>query len=187
VGKLTRRKTGWPIARPRWRRRRPAPSSRKRSAAPSSGHFVPRGRSSLHAAWEGRASHGAGATHRWLKEQVGAAELVDIRRQREPWMREVVRDFADGRVGGALDALSEHGRLHVARGRGALVRELVATWEEGHASRSGDAERAAAGGSGGAWPRTGDQVRVDEAELCVGDRVMFRRNDQFLGVRSSAS
>lgn len=139
----------------------------------------------------------AGAPFRWLREHLGAAELVDVRRQRESWMRDVVRDLAGGRAEEALRALSGHGRLHVVRGRGALVRDLVATWEK--ATKEGLDENLVLASTRAEVAMlnqrlqearvvrgevTGARMCVGEAELCVGDRVMFRRNDRFLGVRN---
>lgn len=140
----------------------------------------------------------AGRPFRWLKEELGGPELVEIRRQREPWMRDVVRDLAAGRLEQAHEALAHHGRLHVDRSRGRLVRALIQKWEEAVAevgisenlvlaSTRAEVEmlnerlqevRANRG------DLTGLPVRVGESEFRVGDRVMFRKNDRFLGVRN---
>ena len=51
----------------------------------------------------------AGAPFRALQDRLGAAGLEDIRRQREPWARDVVRDLAEGRAERALGELDGAG------------------------------------------------------------------------------
>src|SRR3546814_20875682 len=61
----------------------------------------------------------AGAAFRLLAERHGAAELGEVRRQQEAWMREATRDFATGKTGEALAAYSNAGMVHVAETRDA--------------------------------------------------------------------
>src|SRR5690606_1703365 len=56
----------------------------------------------------------AGGAFRAIAQRLGAAELRDVRRQREAWARQVVHDLADGKAGQALQSLSERGLLRAA-------------------------------------------------------------------------
>src|SRR3546814_11428870 len=71
----------------------------------------------------------AGAAFRLLAERHGAAELGEVRRQQEAWMREATRDFATGKTGEALAAYSNAGMVHVAETRDAARVALVDRWD----------------------------------------------------------
>ncbi|MBB4000757.1 Ti-type conjugative transfer relaxase TraA [Aureimonas pseudogalii] len=72
---------------------------------------------------------GAGAPFRAIAEQIGHAELSDIRRQREDWQREASVAFATHRTGEGLAAYQDHGAIHLADGqdeaRAAIVRSYI--------------------------------------------------------------
>jgi Ti-type conjugative transfer relaxase TraA len=53
----------------------------------------------------------AGAAFRALTERHGAAEITEIRRQREGWQREATRELATGRTGDALDRYEAAGMV----------------------------------------------------------------------------
>ncbi len=67
----------------------------------------------------------AGAAFRALAERHGAAEITEVRRQREDWQRDATRELATGRTGAALERYEAAGMV------------------QGHATRRG------AGGAGG--------------------------------------
>ncbi|EHS50994.1 conjugal transfer protein A, partial [Rhizobium sp. PDO1-076] len=55
---------------------------------------------------------GAGAPFRAIAEQIGHAELSEIRRQNEPWQREASVAFATHRTGEGLAAYRDNGNIH---------------------------------------------------------------------------
>ena len=68
---------------------------------------------------------GAGAPFRAIAEQIGHAELSDIRRQRHDWQREASVAFATHKTAEGLAAYREHGDIHFAESREAAMAEIV--------------------------------------------------------------
>jgi Ti-type conjugative transfer relaxase TraA len=77
---------------------------------------------------------GAGAPFRAIAEQIGHAELSDIRRQRQGWQREASVAFATHKTAEGLAAYRDHGDIHFAAGqdeaRAAIVRDYLADRDE---------------------------------------------------------
>ncbi|WP_166016381.1 Ti-type conjugative transfer relaxase TraA [Chelativorans multitrophicus] len=77
---------------------------------------------------------GAGAPFRAIAEQIGHAELSEIRRQRVDWQREASVDFATHRTAEGLAAYQEHGNISFAEtgedARGQIVRDYLADRDE---------------------------------------------------------
>ncbi len=142
----------------------------------------------------------AGAAFRALAQRHGAAEVGEVRRQREAWQREATRELATGRTGAALGRYERAGMV-VAHGTQDEARAaLVLGWDEERqrrpettrvmlASTRADVEalnrlareRLRAAGELGA-----DQVvktEWGERSLAVGDRLMFLRNERGLGAQ----
>lgn len=71
----------------------------------------------------------AGAAFRALFERHGAAEITEVRRQREGWQREATRDLATGRTGEALERYEAAGMVQEAGSREEARTALVAAWE----------------------------------------------------------
>ena len=67
----------------------------------------------------------AGGAFRLIQEGIGAAELTDIRRQRQDWHREAVHQFADGQAGRALAAFDERGLVHVEKDHEQVIKTLA--------------------------------------------------------------
>lgn len=64
-----------------------------------------------------------------LQEHVGRAELQDIVRQRDGWMRQAVRAFAEGDSQTGLSLLAQHNDLHIGLGGPKETkRQLVEQW-----------------------------------------------------------
>ena len=142
----------------------------------------------------------AGAAFRALVERHGAAEVGEVRRQREAWQREATWELATAKTEAALGRYERAGMVvgHAtqAEARAALVRG----WDEERlrrpeasqvmlASTRADVgklnrlarERLRAAGELGA-----DQVvetERGERSLAVGDRLMFLRNERGLGAQ----
>jgi hypothetical protein len=143
----------------------------------------------------------AGAAFRALTERHGAAEITDIRRQREGWQRDAARELATGRTGEALDRYDTAGMLHAHESREAARGALVDGWNEVRQDRPQASQLMLA------------HTRADVAELnqlarvrlreagelgedqvvatdrgdrafAVGDRLMFLRNERSMGVKN---
>ncbi len=77
---------------------------------------------------------GAGAPFRAITEEIGHAELSEIRRQRVDWQREASVQFATHRTDLGLRAYNEHGNISFAEtgedARGQIVRDYLADRDE---------------------------------------------------------
>jgi hypothetical protein len=140
----------------------------------------------------------AGAAFRALAERHGAAEVSEVRRQREGWQREATRELATGRTGAALERYERAGMVvgHAtqAEARTALVQGWLAARQEGPgrsqlmlaATRADAAElnrlaREQLGGAGALGPDHSIATEQGERYVAVGDRIMFLRNERALG------
>jgi len=140
----------------------------------------------------------AGAAFRALAERHGAAEIGEVRRQREGWQRDATRELATGRTGGALGRYERAGMVegHGTReeARAALVdgwdaerqqspnqsRVILAYTRADVAELNGLArERLREAGELGAE----HQVETERGARAMarGDRLMFLRNERGLG------
>jgi Ti-type conjugative transfer relaxase TraA len=145
----------------------------------------------------------AGAAFRLLAERHGAAEISDVRRQAEPWMREATRMFATGRTGEAITAYSNAGMVHAGDTRDAARTVLIDRWDadrraEPAASRiilthmnkevvmlnQAARERMATHGELGqdATVQTERGVR----HFAENDRILFLKNERELGVKNGS-
>ncbi len=145
----------------------------------------------------------AGAAFRALTERHGAAEITEIRRQREGWQREATRELATGRTGAALDRYEAAGRLRGHETREAARSALVDGWDSVRQARPEASQvmlahtradvaelnqlarvRMRDAGALGA-----DQVVQTERgarSFAAGDRVMFLRNERSMGVKNGS-
>ncbi|CAN5445032.1 Ti-type conjugative transfer relaxase TraA [soil metagenome] len=143
----------------------------------------------------------AGAAFRALTERHGAAEITEIRRQREGWQREATRELATGRTGAALDRYEAAGMVlgHETReaARGALVDGWGAVWQANPEAsqvmlahtRADVAElnQLARGRMRDAGELGADQLVATERgerAFAAGDRVMFLRTERSMGVKN---
>lgn len=78
---------------------------------------------------------GAGAPFRAIAEQIGHAELSDIRRQRVDWQREASVAFATHRTGEGLAAYRDNGAIRFAEGRDEARAEIVRDYLADHEQR----------------------------------------------------
>jgi len=143
----------------------------------------------------------AGAAFRSVTERHGAAEITEIRRQREDWQRDATRALATGRTGEAIHAYDSKGMVHAADTREQARGELVDGWDRARQSDpdksriilthtnaevqslNGEArDRLRASGD------LGDDVTVKaergERQFATGDRIMFLRNERGMGVKN---
>ena len=143
----------------------------------------------------------AGAAFRALTERHGAAEITEIRRQREDWQREATRELATGRTAVALERYGAAGMVHAHGTREAARGALVDGWDAVRQAlpeasqvmlahtRADVAElnQLARGRMRGAGALGDDQViqtERGERTFAPGDRVMFLRNERSMGVKN---
>jgi ATP-dependent exoDNAse (exonuclease V) alpha subunit len=137
----------------------------------------------------------AGGPFAALLERYGAAELTEIRRQREAWARQAVKDIARGEAGTALSEFDRRGLLDQAEEPLAAIARLAAHWGHDGAAvpeatlmlANTNADVAALNAlaqtqrlESGAL--AGSPVRFLTEEVYAGDRVVFTRNESSLGV-----
>ena len=143
----------------------------------------------------------AGAAFRSVTERHGAAEITEIRRQREDWQRDATRALATGRTGEAIHAYDGKGTVHAADTREAARGALVDGWDRARQTEPGksriilthtNAEVQSLNGEARDRLRAsgdlGDDVTVKaergERQFATGDRIMFLRNERGMGVKN---
>ena len=142
----------------------------------------------------------AGAAFRSVTERHGAAEITEIRRQREDWQRDATRALATGRTGEAIHAYDGKGMVHAADTREQARGELVDGWDRARQAEPGksriilthtNAEVQSLNGEARDRLRAsgdlGDDVTVKterERQFATGDRIMFLRNERGIGVKN---
>jgi len=149
---------------------------------------------------------GAGAPFRAITEEIGHAELSEIRRQRVDWQREASVDFATHRTAEGLAAYRDHGAISFAEtgedARGQIVRDYLADRDERpDSTRVAMAHRRADVRAINDAIRTelqdrGELARGEDAgaltfqtndgkrEFAPGDRIVFLENNRDLGVKN---
>ncbi|MDX0986546.1 Ti-type conjugative transfer relaxase TraA [Sinorhizobium medicae] len=149
---------------------------------------------------------GAGAPFRAIAEQIGHAELSDIRRQRVDWQQEASVAFATHKTADGLTAYRDHGDIHFAashdEARAEIVRDYLADREQRpDGTRVAMAHRRADVRALNAAIRSELQNRgelaqgKDAGELAFstndgqrsfapGDRIVFLENSRDLGLKN---
>jgi Ti-type conjugative transfer relaxase TraA len=146
----------------------------------------------------------AGAAFRALTERHGAAEITEIRRQREGWQREATRELATGRTGAALDRYEAAGMVRGHETREAARSALVDGWDAVRQARPeasqvmlahtradvAELNQLARGRMRDAGALDGEDrvLRTERGEraFAPGDRVMFLRNERSMGVKNGS-
>lgn len=143
----------------------------------------------------------AGAAFRSVTERHGAAEITEIRRQREDWQRNATRALATGRTGEAVHAYDGKGMVHAADTREQARGELVDGWDRARQAEPGKSRvilthtnaevRELNDEARGRLRATGDlgsdvTFSADRGarQFASGDRLMFLRNERSLGVKN---
>lgn len=143
----------------------------------------------------------AGAAFRSITERHGAAEITEIRRQREDWQRDATRALATGRTGEAIHAYDGKGMVHAADTREQARGELVDGWDRARQAEPGKSRvilthtnaevrelNEEARGRLRATGDLGDDVTFSADRgtraFARGDRLMFLRNERSLGVKN---
>ena len=142
----------------------------------------------------------AGGAFRGLSDRLGAAELHEVRRQREPWDREALSALRDGAVDDWLDAYTKHGRIRGGPNAESTRAQLVDDWWRAVrdtpeqdavmiAHRRSDVaelnararDRMRAVGALGE-----DELEVGERAFATGDRVIACHNDRTAGITNGS-
>jgi Ti-type conjugative transfer relaxase TraA len=145
----------------------------------------------------------AGAAFRALTERHGAAEITEIRRQREGWQREATRELATGRTAAALDRYEAAGMVRGHETREAARSALVDGWDSVRRARPEASQvmlahtradvaelnqlaRARMRDAGALGADQVVQTERGERAFAPGDRVMFLRNERSMGVKNGS-
>ncbi len=143
----------------------------------------------------------AGAAFRSITERHGAAEITEIRRQREDWQRDATRALATGRTGEAIHAYDQGGMVHAADTREQARGELVDGWDRQRQAEPGKSRvilthtnaevrelneeaRVRLRATGDLGPDVTFSADRGARQFARGDRLMFLRNERSLGVKN---
>jgi Ti-type conjugative transfer relaxase TraA len=145
----------------------------------------------------------AGAAFRALSERHGAAEINEVRRQREEWQRTATRELATGRTADALNRYEAAGMVRAYATRDDARRALVAGWDTAR-RESPDASRIILAHTradvaelnalartrlreaGELGPEQELKTEPGARAFAAGDRIMFLRNERSLGVKNGS-
>lgn len=137
-----------------------------------------------------------GSPFKAIGDRLGRAELTDIKRQRDEWAREAVKDFAAGRADKALLAFAERGQLIVADDKRQAMNALINDWAA--TGRKREENLIFAGTKAETWAlnRMAQEMRQVKEELgeksisvngqvlFENDRVLFTKNKKLYGVNN---
>ena len=143
----------------------------------------------------------AGAAFRSIAERHGAAEITEVRRQRDDWQKDATRALATGRTGEALHAYESRGMVQAADTREAARGELVDGWDRQRQAEPdktriilthtnaevralNEEARGRMRASGELGQDVGVTVERGRRDFASGDRVMFLRNERGMGVKN---
>ncbi|MFT6474606.1 MAG: Ti-type conjugative transfer relaxase TraA, partial [Qipengyuania sp.] len=143
----------------------------------------------------------AGAAFRSISERHGAAEITEVRRQRDNWQKDATRALATGRTAEALHAYADHGMVNAAETREAARAALVDGWDRQRQAAPEQSRiilthtnaevrelnqeaRERVRASGGLGEDVGTTVDRGRRDFASGDRIMFLRNERSLGVKN---
>ena len=140
----------------------------------------------------------AGAALRGVVQQVGAAEITEVRRQKAAWAREAAEKFARGCVADGLAAYAQRGHVQMQETRETARKALAATYvgDQGKGSQIilahantdvqalNQAVREARKERGELAESARFMAERGEREFARGDRLVFLKNDRDLGVKN---
>jgi Ti-type conjugative transfer relaxase TraA len=137
-----------------------------------------------------------GSPFKAIGDRLGRAELSDIKRQRDEWAREAVKDFAAGRAEKALQAFAERGQLVVADDKQQAMNALINDWAATGKKREENLILAGTKAETRALNRMAQEMRQVKEELgeksinvngqivFENDRVLFTKNKKLYGVNN---
>ncbi len=145
----------------------------------------------------------AGAAFRGIAAQIGAAELSQVRRQREGWQKEATQALATGHTVEALAAYEREQAIEVSPTRASAREALLSAWYrdgEHHPGESrlilaytrddvhalNQAVRELRQQAGELGPGEVITTARGEREFAAGDRLYFLKNERGLGVKNGS-
>ena len=141
----------------------------------------------------------AGGPFRAIAESVGAAELTDIRRQRDIKDREAIKNIVKGESGKALRDYAERGLLTVTEDRESALKILISDWKKEVKAKPEEVlivtgtRLEAAILNGKAQQERRAEGALGDNSLTVGgtrffenDRILFTRNSRLYGVKNGS-
>lgn len=144
----------------------------------------------------------AGGMFKQIALHVGSAELVEIRRQKEDWHKEAIHHIVSGEASQAISAFQARGLLHVSDDRSRAIEQMVDDWFNdptalpeklmlagtryecrlcNELARALHKKEGALDSAVSTRVKGGDDI---EREFCLGDRVLFTKNNLPLGVKN---
>lgn len=141
----------------------------------------------------------AGAGFRAITERTGAAEITEIRRQRDGWAREASTEFARGDVHTGLDAYNDRGAVQLVDSREDAKAQVAKDWLADRERGGSSIILAHANQDVSELNVTIRQARLEAGELgpsadietqqglrtfAAGDRLLFKKNDAGLDVKN---
>jgi hypothetical protein len=143
----------------------------------------------------------AGAAFRSIAERHGAAEITEVRRQRDDWQKEATRSLATGRTAKALHAYESRGMVEATDTREEARAGLVDGWDRQRQAEPDkthiilthtNAEvrelnqeaRGRMRATGELGTDTSVTVERGRRDFAAGDRIMFLRNERSMGVKN---
>ena len=145
----------------------------------------------------------AGAAFRALSERHGAAEITEVRRQRQDWQRDATRELATGQTETALGRYGAAGMVQAADTREAAKVALVAGWDAARQAEPAESRiilaytrddvrdlntlARAQMRTAGALQGEDQAVQTERGarDFAGGDRIMFLRNERGLGAAAA--
>jgi len=143
----------------------------------------------------------AGAGFRAIQERVGAAEITQIRRQRDAWAREASTELARGDVREGLDAYQERGAVQLHDDRETAKQQLASDYLRDRDRAGSSIILAHSNADVASLNSAIRQARLDAGELGqsvdletarggrqfgTGDRMVFLKNDAKLDVKNGS-
>jgi len=134
----------------------------------------------------------AGTPFKDIAETHKVARLTEIRRQQSEWQRQASRDLAEGHIDMALRNYADHGGVHSSQNRDTAIAALVKDYVK-DLIENGDTKSRLALAHRRKDVHAINQALRDEylfqtdrgpRAFATGDRLLFTRNDQTLGVRN---
>jgi len=143
----------------------------------------------------------AGAAFRAIAERVGAAEITEVRRQRETWQQAATRELATGRTDEALARYERAGMVqgHVtlteakdamiagwdaARRENPQARQIMLAYRRDDVRDLNERARAVRRAAGELGEDFAVATERGARQFAVGERVYFLRNERSLGVKN---
>ena len=144
----------------------------------------------------------AGGAFKAIQGKIGSAEMVENRRQKEQWAAAAANDIRDGNALKALYEYQKRGNLHMNSDTQEASQNLVKSWNSNindmsdikdnlilastkkevaqlnNLARESMEERGLLGAS------TNIQTTSGKLEISEGDRILFNRNNKYLGVKN---